>query len=69
MVSKEKAGNPTFADKFPSLKSNFLANNFLFGRRLGCRKSAPLHAAQYLFPAFSLPRQVSPLFNFAKMHV
>jgi hypothetical protein len=69
MVSKEKAGKPTFADKFPSLKSNFLANDFLFGRRLGCRKSASFYAAHHVISVFSSPRQVSPLFNFAKMHV
>jgi hypothetical protein len=69
MVPKEKAGKPTFADKFPSLKSNVLANAILFGRQLRCQKSASLHAAHYIISVFSSPRQVSPLFNFAKMHV
>jgi len=69
MVIKEKAEKPTFADKFPSLKSNFLANAILFGRQLRCRKYASLHAARYIISIFSSPRQVSPLFNFAKMHV
>lgn len=69
MVIKEKAGKPTFADKFPSLKFNFLANDILFVRQLRCRKSESFLAACQKFFAFSSPRQVSPLFNFAEIHV
>jgi hypothetical protein len=69
MVIKEKAGKPTFADKFPSLKFNFLANDILFGRQLRCRKSASFLAARQKFFVFSSPRQVSPLVNSAKIHV
>lgn len=69
MVSKEKAGKPTFADKFPSLKFNFLANNILFVRQLRCRKSASFFASCQKSFVFSSPRQVSPLFNFAEIHV